>query len=107
MKVTNVVDVRLVVQVRHSHGRPELDRADLDYLASTLRDHRSLDGFIVTVVEETEDLCSFCGRRWEEADEQYLRSFPEDEAILGLPLCCHEAQAEFWRGHKCEVCAED
>lgn len=82
-KVSRIVDLHVRIEPHHSVTRwvfPRTDETRFDAEARALRewakefmgflrDHRSQDVVSVDVIEERDDLCSACGRKWEVSDE--------------------------------------
>lgn len=72
--VKRVVDVHIeVTPPRYAYGfsrKPEdVARSLREWskdLVDFIRDHRSQDAIELSVIEDTQDVCSACGREWEE-----------------------------------------
>jgi hypothetical protein len=78
-------------------------RHHVDSLAPTgLADHRPAPG-AVQIVFDTREECSHCHGLWEVATEEDMAEYgpTEDEhSIVGEPVCCSRAVAEFRRENR-------
>jgi len=108
MKIRRYSNFRLeVTPERNYHDRPHLDAPASAPNMKMFRDFvlhvrcrdieeaikRHVDGIQnVSVIYDDEEVCEFCGYRWEEEET--------DPQFIGQPCCCREAQDEWDENRK-------
>jgi hypothetical protein len=80
-------------------------RRELEEFIEHARNHRDLDGFILELRQSSDEVCSFCGREWEVAEDE-VRDEVTGEILewIGEPVCCPSAQDE-WHAERAKATA--
>lgn len=99
-KVTTYDNYRVVLDVdgRMLFGSDEQRHKTLLGKAQDIESSvkRHIDGVDSTeIICDTTNICSYCGMDWEVCTE------PDDDWVIGQPVCCNEAADEFEKLRTC------
>ncbi len=109
MKKTIDSEYRVVVWPDTKHLAITTDNGHIEQMCESIK--QSIERHVdhVGSVERmwtSRDVCSFCGREWEEHDQDFINPDSEKKLLIGdniliegLPVCCDAAITEFFDEH--------